>query len=200
MVNYRGHDLFSESRALQKGGICTIELVFVSEQETQERLGGDFALHPDLFERRGITYSAVINDNEIQFVTIGIAYLDEPCEATVNSQPIGCEQTIYFAGEFSIYYFIRLVGYLGITADQAQQINARHDQFDSRLETIRMVTFGLVPIGLYFGVDQLGSFLNRRFVPQFQPTKRQESFLQLPWAIGLLLWTLLRVLIELAFS
>ncbi|MGB1249144.1 MAG: hypothetical protein ACPG8W_00815, partial [Candidatus Promineifilaceae bacterium] len=85
------------------------KMVFVSEQETSKILGGDFSLHSSLFKREGRVYSAEINGNTIQFITNDDGWPNTPCDATVNTRSIGCEEIIY-SHDFYNAKFVRLTG------------------------------------------------------------------------------------------
>ena len=177
-----------------------IEWVFVTKQPTKERLGGDFAIHPALFERTGETYSAEINQQFIQFTVFGnLGISDYVCQAQVNSQPLDCEQIAYYSDP-GIDYFVRLTGDLGLDKTQIIQLNEPHVRFAERLSSFRIFLFVLIPFGLFYGIWLSGKRILAWRTPLFQPTRTQAIMLLLPWGIGLLGWTLLRAMLEYAFS
>lgn len=187
---------FVKSVEYKRVEFAPFEVVFVSEQGTTDRLGGDFALHPELFEKEGVIYSAEINSNTIQFITNKNGWIDGPCHATVNSQAIGCEQIAYFNDNFSIQKFVRLTGDIGITSSQSSQLNAPHYQFARKLESIRTISVILIPLSSFLCIRWFGQYVMRRQFPHFSPSRLQAIGLQLPWFTGLVFWTLLRVQIE----
>ena len=137
------------------------EAVFVSE-EPQRRMKFDFQLHPNIFKRNDTNYSAVINDRNIEFLAEKRTdFLDHSCEATVDEQSIGCEEILYSSGLDSIIddglsEFIHLTGDLGITAEQAQQLNEPHRLFEKQLKTAKLSSFiAILIIMLGWRVSQM---------------------------------------------
>ncbi|MGB1251618.1 MAG: hypothetical protein ACPG8W_13455, partial [Candidatus Promineifilaceae bacterium] len=88
----------------------------------------------------------------------------------------------------------RLTGDIGVTVDQAKQLNSPHFQFDEWLETVRTCLFVLLPIGLFFCVRAVGRRWRQKHIPQLILTRQQKIGLQLPWAIGLIVWGALRAM------
>ncbi len=165
------------------------EMIFVSEQESGKTVGGDFVLHPNLFQKVGDVYSAEINQHNIQII---VTRRNNPCEATVDTRLIGCEDIVYYGGDPIPQFFIRLTGDVGISADQATQLNQPHLQFENQLETWSKRLLPLVAIIITMGLFSAIQFIGRRYVkwriPQFSPTIGQKLGLQLPWMAGLAFW------------